>query len=125
MDVYVFGSHAGDLPTHLVGDEAGNRIRGMARLEGGEHDAFYAIEAESLDDVARHLESLTSAGTTVALVLRPHPDWAKSGPVTLPHIPLPPKPMYLPPLELLLFLLLRLERLEEFVLRLIERLGEG
>jgi hypothetical protein len=125
MDAYVFGRHDGDLPTHLVGQGVeGNRIRAVARLQGGEHDVFYALEVESHDDIERHVGVLTEAGSQPSLVLRPGPDTATSGPIHLPPpIPPPPMPAWVPPYPWLLFLVCVVDDVVQLIEILRDRLG--
>ncbi|HVV75947.1 MAG TPA: hypothetical protein VHC43_07910 [Mycobacteriales bacterium] len=66
MDAYVLGTHESDLPTHLLQDGAeGDRVRAIARLNGVDHNAFYAIEAPDAESAELHLEKIKGLGTNV------------------------------------------------------------
>jgi hypothetical protein len=91
MDFYGIGQHEGDLPTHLLSDESGNRIRAIARLHGDEN-VYYAFEAPDDDALNALLDRVSGAGSRIR-ILRPDPDWAS---VTLPSLPKPPPPPPMP-----------------------------
>ena len=107
MDAYVLGSHPGELPTHLLSAEPGNRIRAVARLEDGEYDVFYALETQSEEDVERHLAAIREAGTDPLVVWHTHGSGAVAlGPIPWPKPlpPPPPAPAWVPPCDWYLFL---------------------
>lgn len=123
MDAYVLGSHSGELPTHLVSANTGNRIRAVARLEGGQHDIFYALEVDSVDDFDRHVRDIEGAGTRIAVVLNPHGGNVQMGPIPLPIPPPPPTPSWIPPCEWAMFVFATVEDIVGLIEKLRERFG--
>jgi hypothetical protein len=70
MDAYILGRHEGDLPSHLLAQgEPGNRVRAIARLEGPDHDVFYALEAPDQQSLDSLVQAITVAGSNPASVL--------------------------------------------------------
>ncbi|HEU5034757.1 MAG TPA: hypothetical protein VFT62_08395 [Mycobacteriales bacterium] len=66
MHTYVFGTHQGELPRHLVGHgQPGDHIRAMARLEGPDHDVIYALNHEAAESPELLADVLRHAGTLV------------------------------------------------------------
>ncbi|MDQ1694762.1 MAG: hypothetical protein QOJ03_115 [Frankiaceae bacterium] len=125
MDAYVFGQHDGDLPTHLVGQGIeGNRIRAMAALQGDDHNIFYALEVESLEDLDRHIGQLTEAGSAAVITLVPDFDAIASGPIHVPPLPPPPTPAWIPPYPWLVFVITSVEDVVGLVVKLREQLGD-
>ena len=124
MDAYVLGSHPGELPTHLLSAEPGNRIRAVARLEDGEYDVFYALETGSEEDVERHLSAIREAGTNPLVIWHTHGSGAAArGPIPWPKPLPPPQPSWLPPRPWLLFLLAEIADVIIFIESLRERFG--
>jgi hypothetical protein len=109
MDAYVFGTHDGDLPSHLIGaGELGNRVRAMARLDGPDHNVYYAIEAPDTAALDSHVSNLTATGTAPTSTIlmcgsQPCADLLANG--YQPHS----LPSHLPPWECVQFLALLLE----------------
>ena len=63
MNAYLFGSHKGNLPVHLLGKGApGNRIRAMAELDGPDHSIFVAFEVPDINAANQHVMSLSTSG---------------------------------------------------------------
>lgn len=111
MDAYVLGKHDGELPTHLLG-QGDNRIRAMARLEGPDHNVFYALEVPDEGSVHPHTTAIADAGTIIAEILIHNAEVAGFILITI-------HPSHMPPWERYVFLLLELE-LEELEQALVE-----
>jgi hypothetical protein len=119
VNAYVFGTHSGDLPADLVDRHSpGDGVRAVVRLRDGEHDILYAVEAPDDDRLSEHIAAVSDAGTQGLVVLQ-EGSWAAN---LLPPLPAP-RPMWLPPSEALMFVLVTVEDVSEFVTRLVESLG--
>jgi hypothetical protein len=76
MDAYILGKHAGELPVHLLQQgEPGNRVRAIGRLDGPDHNAYYALEAPDQQTVDSLVTQVKSTGTqseqTLTVCLKP------------------------------------------------------
>lgn len=114
MDAYVLGTHDGELPTHLLG-HGDNRVRAMARLDGPDHNVFYALEVPNAESVDGHVSAIGDAGSIVGRIL------IIDGNIAAVVI----HPSHMPPWERYLFLLLELEAIEEALAAARDILGEG
>lgn len=126
MDGCVFGRHEGDLPLHLLQEgEPGNRIRAMARLEGPDHNIYYAIEAPD----RQAFDSLVANATGAGSIPMYSPDFC-IGSVCIPPVTGGgggTTPSYLPPWVRIRFLIALAqkehEKIDEAIVRTKERLG--
>ena len=119
MDAYILGRHAGELPS-LTSGSTGNRVRAMARLDGPEHDVFYALEVNGPDGVDVVTESLTDLGLVVSKTHLPARDDKDKYAIVAG------RPSHMPPWEVYLFLNGDVsEEIAATLNEVVEDLGEG
>jgi hypothetical protein len=125
VDKYVFGKHTGDLPTHLVGQgDPDNQVRAMVRLDGPDHDVFYALivrEEQEQQDTEAHLSVLSEAGTTESQPFNP----CLGNPTCEEVVAyIGGKVTFMPPYRCLLFILVEADGTLEVLRELVDDLGE-
>ena len=121
MDYYVFGTHEGAVPAHLIGTgQDGHRIRAVAPLTGGEHDIFYAVQAPHQEAFEEYLGTITDAGTTPTVTLPVCEDLS----CLKLLFTLLQRLSWMPPYECLLFVVVIADGVLEVLGQLVDELGE-
>jgi hypothetical protein len=101
---YLFGTHHGELPVHIVGKGGqGHQIFAAAALEGPEHTLFLGLEGTEAE-LQQQRATAEAVGATSLMSLD-----ACLDPSCLGQLPPPPpiNPCHLPPLDVYAFLVLR------------------
>lgn len=125
MNVYLLGSHDGELPTHLLRDaESEHGIFAMGRLSGDQHTMYYAASVADSASVGDVVGTVEGAGSSVATIIVQCVSetclglilWLL-GVITPCHVPGPP--------EWVVFLVLRGREELRHLEHALERLGRG
>jgi len=117
MDAYVFGTHEGDLPTHVLGAAGSGRVRVMGQLEGAPHTVFVGIEGESHDALDEADAAVRGSGVADAVSFRPDPNASAALPLII-HMP-----AKIPPWLRIIIIFLEAEAIEAAILAGHEALG--